>query len=976
VTSFPAPDWVIVTTGGPKEFTAWSNSISDPTSSDYAIGRYAYAVYDEGGLLDVNAAGYPSNMDLIQLGRKGSLGFADITAVGVANATSDDPKQGDRIAGWRSYASAQPTVDDSGSFPNFTFTTGSGGSVDKYFDLVRTDTTGFMTTSGTVLNGGSDQKFVNRQELLSFRSKSQFSTNSLQYLGTFSREVDANVPQWSPSTPDSVNPNFQLLKVTNSFLRNDGSQAAVGDPYLNKRFLLERLNWLSYKGPTATRTIPTSQPGSSTDPDYDMWLLVSRFGLSASFLQQGTADNIQKYFGLTWDSTNERWNYVAQSGTLVSSIAHLEDIRGTRDPDFFEILQAGILDNSLGSASSPDDALPITHQQSKMLQILTITANLISQSRVDSFPVRIAGSVGGITMEASGATRLPYLSALAACPVAGTGPTGGMNWFLIPNLWDPFRDNWDLTETNVSSVLTPAYLRPQVRIRVIGTASFGSISGAAESGSVSGATAFGTQISGIDTNLVLKTADATFGRDGHPQASQLSTSDCVTAPTTYTTTTSPTSATGSWNSISRPKRPDGSVPGTANFVVFRLSCPGSSIPITSLGANPVLTLNPQFQVLMEYQSPNGSWYPYSFLQGNNATSTWINPSLSLTTVFSTYGNNTSPPSTFPTILSSSAATLWDMTTLWRAPMFAKADPRSVRYNSQIGVVALASPPMSQFNAGIIGSIWPDTYATPPPMYTSAFPGPSPSPNPNPATYSQSTGDNAPAHSNPYNENTTTTASVRPIIMNRPFRDVGEMSYTFRDEPFKTLDFFSSNSPDAGLLDLFSVNEYDDASGMRAGVVNLNSRQSGALTAVLCNTIRREDTARTMSTTTTPTPSPQPSPLTISPSTAVATSIVAQTLETPATNRGDLARLEANETGLGPSVQKTQRDSVSRALGEVEQSRTWNLLIDLIAQPGKYPPGSADLTQFIVEGEKRYWLHIAIDRFTGQVVDQQLEAVEE
>jgi hypothetical protein len=213
-------------------------------------------------------------------------------------------------------------------------------------------------------------------------------------------------------------------------------------------------------------------------------------------------------------------------------------------------------------------------------------------------------------------------------------------------------------------------------------------------------------------------------------------------------------------------------------------------------------------------------------------------------------------------------------------------------------------------------------------------------------------------------------------MNRPFRDVGEMSYTFRDEPFKTLDFFSSNSPDAGLLDLFSVNEYDDASGMRAGVVNLNSRQSGALTAVLCNTIRREDTARTMSTTTTPTPSPQPSPLTISPSTAVATSIVAQTLETPATNRGDLARLEANETGLGPSVQKTQRDSVSRALGEVEQSRTWNLLIDLIAQPGKYPPGSADLTQFIVEGEKRYWLHIAIDRFTGQVVDQQLEAVEE
>jgi hypothetical protein len=26
--------------------------------------------------------------------------------------------------------------------------------------------------------------------------------------------------------------------------------------------------------------------------------------------------------------------------------------------------------------------------------------------------------------------------------------------------------------------------------------------------------------------------------------------------------------------------------------------------------------------------------------------------------------------------------------------------------------------------------------------------------------------------------------------------------------------------------------------------------------------------------------------------------------------------------------------------------------------------------------KRYWLHVAIDRFTGEVIDQQLEAVDE
>jgi hypothetical protein len=30
----------------------------------------------------------------------------------------------------------------------------------------------------------------------------------------------------------------------------------------------------------------------------------------------------------------------------------------------------------------------------------------------------------------------------------------------------------------------------------------------------------------------------------------------------------------------------------------------------------------------------------------------------------------------------------------------------------------------------------------------------------------------------------------------------------------------------------------------------------------------------------------------------------------------------------------------------------------------------------VSGKKRYWLHVAIDRFTSEVLDQQLEAVYE
>ena len=130
--------------------------------------------------------------------------------------------------------------------------------------------------------------------------------------------------------------------MTGSFTRNDGTTANVGDYLVNKRFLLQRLNWLTYKGPSATvanggnrNMVPASAPPIG-DPDYDLWLLTRgaavadrdsiRFGLTSAFLQQGTAANILKYFGLVWDATNERWNYTSPSGgSLASSIA---DVRG------------------------------------------------------------------------------------------------------------------------------------------------------------------------------------------------------------------------------------------------------------------------------------------------------------------------------------------------------------------------------------------------------------------------------------------------------------------------------------------------------------------------------------------------------------------------------------------------------------------------------------------------------------------------
>ena len=71
------------------------------------------------------------------------------------------------------------------------------------------------------------------------------------------------------------------------------------------------------------------------------------------------------------------------------------------------------------------------------------------------------------------------------------------------------------------------------------------------------------------------------------------------------------------------------------------------------------------------------------------------------------------------------------------------------------------------------------------------------------------------------------------------------------------------------------------------------------------------------------------------------------------------------------------ESVVRALGEVGQTRTWNLLIDVVAQAGHFSSGAGSSptgSQFIVGGENRIWVSTAIDRFTGQVIDRQVEQV--
>ncbi|HEY8965536.1 MAG TPA: hypothetical protein VIM58_03775, partial [Candidatus Methylacidiphilales bacterium] len=62
--------------------------------------------------------------------------------------------------------------------------------------------------------------------------------------------------------------------------------------------------------------------------------------------------------------------------------------------------------------------------------------------------------------------------------------------------------------------------------------------------------------------------------------------------------------------------------------------------------------------------------------------------------------------------------------------------------------------------------------------------------------------------------------------------------------------------------------------------------------------------------------------------------------------------------------------------DIANGRTWNLLIDVIAQTGRFPPAAKGFGDFLVNAEQHYWAHVAIDRYTGQVVALQLEPVNE
>jgi hypothetical protein len=235
---------------------------------------------------------------------------------------------------------------------------------------------------------------------------------------------------------------------------------------------------------------------------------------------------------------------------------------------------------------------------------------------------------------------------------------------------------------------------------------------------------------------------------------------------------------------------------------------------------------------------------------------------------------------------------------------------------------------------------------------------------------------------------------RPIILSRPFRSVAEMSNAFSDSPWRNVDFFTPESGFTGFLDVFTVTDNQRMDSLEAGKVDLNTRQMPVLKAILAGGYR--DTLDDSAMPNMP----------VATAETLAKALVNRTSSTDA-GKGPLWNLAhlvgrfdpdvdiqattpsaipvrfdgfSSDLGLGSSgaasaVQRL-REAPIRVLSQNGQAGTWNLLVDLVVQSGKFSGNVDFFDDFTVEAEKRVWLHLAIDRLTGKVLDVEIEPVSE
>jgi hypothetical protein len=272
---------------------------------------------------------------------------------------------------------------------------------------------------------------------------------------------------------------------------------------------------------------------------------------------------------------------------------------------------------------------------------------------------------------------------------------------------------------------------------------------------------------------------------------------------------------------------------------------------------------------------------------------------------------------------------------------------------------------------------------------------------------------------------------RPLLLHRPFRSVAELGYVFRDLPWKSLSFSTPESADAGLIDLFCINETESPNALVAGKINLNTAPKEVLAATVGGASVDDPKVFPEINNSGLSLSGISSSLAISIATALKSRIQDTAGLGPLVNISELVGKFQTSASIAPGISykpndpahnagvdlpagyidgrksyvgfsgsegtptgkdlssvftpvstagamqsfayvKRLREAPIRALAGVGQVRVWNLMMDVVAQSGR----TSQAGKFTIDGEQRYWVHLAVDRMTGQILDKQVEVVKE
>lgn len=912
----PVPDWYLLTGGGEKRLNLLTNEANP------IVARYAFMIFDEGGLADLSVAGFLSKASSALIGGKGTPHFLDLRSL-LRDAGMSGPQAvafNDALISWR----------DEGSLkrPGYPL------------DLLRVP----FGIPGRTFSG--NRQWTGRVGLTRMVRNHRSGPpdareNFLQYVGTFSRSLEQ--PSLAPlqagrfgSSPPLIrhpseggndgagwdadsrhrnpltrlSPPFLQVRVLTPFTRGEGERARVGEPLVNRRFPLTRLALVGHR----------------------------------SVAKEGS--EIESFFGLTRESFHKPWIYRnGASRILTLHEVSLLPAGRAREPDFIEMLKAAIQ----GGVLAPNN--PSMHEDwetSLDIAVIQIAANLIDQYDADDFPTPIsfAPEDGGRILR--GIEDLPYFQGVRTCvstlqpenpfepfvPAEGQAPVifkrgvgsrerkDTLIWQKV-YLWNPHR---------LSKLGGDGKTSKLVRLFVTCDTSF-SVSARQVAPMKDGATvvpeiaslpnAEGLKPDGEQFRVLLEASD----RDAFYKPVPVGISDDPRSPRVQR---------GESNTL-----PAGVTRDSVGNLVFGVGIADLFRAFSAtVGTRTYSVLPSSFLI----EAPPLITYRLEYLEEGSVpgeSETWV-----------AYDEKKVP------LVQEIPIGAFDWQ--YEGPLNIFPDPRTCRLGpvlQQEGQTAEELLSTYFVNAGDSVSDYADADGVIRRGMGAAVPGFSP-----------------------------LDEVARPRLLNRPFRNVGEIAFASSGNPWKQLDLSTTESGYAGLLDIFAVSSLELPSPLAAGRINLNTRQFPVLKAALNEASRSCETDES-------------DPLLTAEVESLAAALLEESKRQPLRNLSELVgRWKGGAaSGVGvigsrvydgfaakitPSlVGEPARQSAVRALADMGDTKVWNLFIDVIVQTGRYPrmglgpmkgKGVAGLNAFVVEGERRAWVHVALDRLTGQLLDSQVE----